>query len=128
MVLGLATGSTPIKVYEYLVQAHKEEGISFSNVISFNLDEYFPMDRESVHSYVRFMREHLFDHLDIPNTQDRQQRRIIKHRFPLESTQPTFRLTFLKSHTNHPADIDKQALPLLRLRPTVTHYVCHSTY
>ena len=69
MVLGLATGSTPIKVYEYMVQAHKEEGISFSNVISFNLDEYFPMDRESVHSYVRFMREHLFDHLDIPNTQ-----------------------------------------------------------
>ena len=69
MVLGLATGSTPIKVYEYLVQAHKEEGISFSNVISFNLVEYFPMDRESVHSYVRFMREHLFDHLDIPNTQ-----------------------------------------------------------
>ncbi|MDB9831351.1 glucosamine-6-phosphate deaminase [Flavobacteriaceae bacterium] len=69
MVLGLATGSTPIKVYEYLVQAHKEEGISFSNVISFNLDEYFPMDRESVHSYVRFMREHLFDHLDIQNTQ-----------------------------------------------------------
>jgi len=69
MVLGLATGSTPIKVYEYLVQAHKEEGISFSNVISFNLDEYFPMDRESVHSYVRFMRDHLFDHLDIPNTQ-----------------------------------------------------------
>lgn len=69
MVLGLATGSTPIKVYEYLVQAHKEEGISFSNVINFNLDEYFPMDRESVHSYVRFMREHLFDHLDIPNTQ-----------------------------------------------------------
>ncbi len=69
MVLGLATGSTPIKVYEYLVQAHKEEGISFSDVISFNLDEYFPMDRESVHSYVRFMREHLFDHLDIPNTQ-----------------------------------------------------------
>jgi len=69
MVLGLATGSTPVKVYEYLVQAHKEEGISFSNVISFNLDEYFPMDRESVHSYVRFMREHLFDHLDIPNTQ-----------------------------------------------------------
>lgn len=66
MVLGLATGSTPIKVYEYLVQAHKEQGVSFSNVISFNLDEYFPMDAESIHSYVRFMREHLFDHLDIP--------------------------------------------------------------
>lgn len=66
MVLGLATGSTPIKVYDYLVQAHKEQGVSFSNVISFNLDEYFPMDAESIHSYVRFMREHLFDHLDIP--------------------------------------------------------------
>jgi glucosamine-6-phosphate deaminase len=49
-----------------LVQAHKEQGVSFSNVISFNLDEYFPMDAESIHSYVRFMREHLFDHLDIP--------------------------------------------------------------
>ena len=66
MVLGLATGSTPIKVYDYLVQAHKEQGVSFSNVISFNLDEYFPMHSESIHSYVRFMREHLFDHLDIP--------------------------------------------------------------
>lgn len=66
MILGLATGSTPIKVYEYLVQAHKEQGVSFSNVISFNLDEYFPMHSESIHSYVRFMREHLFDHLDIP--------------------------------------------------------------
>ena len=66
MVLGLPTGSTPIKVYDYLVQAHKEQGVSFSNVISFNLDEYFPMHSESIHSYVRFMREHLFDHLDIP--------------------------------------------------------------
>lgn len=69
MVLGLATGSTPIKVYDYLVQAHKEQGVSFSNVISFNLDEYFPMEAESIHSYVRFMREHLFDHLDIPTHQ-----------------------------------------------------------
>lgn len=69
MVLGLATGSTPIKVYDYLVQAHKEQGVSFSNVISFNLDEYFPMEPESIHSYVRFMREHLFDHLDIPTHQ-----------------------------------------------------------
>lgn len=69
MVLGLATGSTPIKVYDYLVQAHKEKGVSFSNVISFNLDEYFPMDADSIHSYVRFMREHLFDHLDIPTHQ-----------------------------------------------------------
>ncbi|MBO0592451.1 glucosamine-6-phosphate deaminase [Cellulophaga sp. E16_2] len=64
IVLGLATGSTPTKVYEYLVQFHKD-GLSFSNVITFNLDEYFPMHPESIHSYVRFMNEHLFDHIDI---------------------------------------------------------------
>ena len=68
-VLGLATGSTPIKVYEYLVKAHLEEGLSFANVVCFNLDEYLPMDPNSIHSYVRFMREHLFDHLDIPEDQ-----------------------------------------------------------
>ncbi len=65
VVLGLATGSTPTKVYEYLVKFHKEEGLSFKNVITFNLDEYFPMQPDSIHSYVRFMREHLFDHIDI---------------------------------------------------------------
>ncbi|NNE02851.1 MAG: glucosamine-6-phosphate deaminase, partial [Eudoraea sp.] len=65
VVLGLATGSTPTKVYEYLVNFHKEEGLSFKNVITFNLDEYFPMEPDSIHSYVRFMREHLFDHIDI---------------------------------------------------------------
>lgn len=64
-VLGLATGSTPIKVYEFLVRFHKEEGLSFKNVITFNLDEYYPMQPDSIHSYVRFMREHLFDHIDI---------------------------------------------------------------
>ncbi len=64
-VLGLATGSTPTKVYEFLVKFHKEEGLSFKNVITFNLDEYFPMERDSLHSYVRFMREHLFDHIDM---------------------------------------------------------------
>ncbi|MGB5378296.1 glucosamine-6-phosphate deaminase [Muriicola sp.] len=64
-VLGLATGSTPTKVYEILVKFHKEQGLSFKNVISFNLDEYFPMEKDSIHSYVRFMREHLFDHIDI---------------------------------------------------------------
>ncbi|CAI8174784.1 MAG: Glucosamine-6-phosphate deaminase 1 [SAR116 cluster bacterium] len=68
-VLGLATGSTPIKVYEYLVKAHQEEGLSFANVVCFNLDEYLPMDPNSIHSYVRFMKEHLFDHLDIPEDQ-----------------------------------------------------------
>lgn len=68
-VLGLATGSTPIKVYEYLVKAHREKGISFSNVVTFNLDEYYPMEPSSIHSYKRFMQEHLFDHLDIPQQQ-----------------------------------------------------------
>ncbi len=65
VVLGLATGSTPTKVYDFLVKFHKEEGLSFKNVITFNLDEYFPMSPDSLHSYVRFMNEHLFDHIDI---------------------------------------------------------------
>ncbi|MEM0933655.1 MAG: glucosamine-6-phosphate deaminase, partial [Bacteroidota bacterium] len=64
-VIGLATGSTPTKVYEYLVQFHNEGRLSFSNVITFNLDEYYPMEPDSIHSYVRFMNEHLFDHIDI---------------------------------------------------------------
>lgn len=65
-VLGLATGSTPIKVYEELVRLHKEEGLSFSNVYTFNLDEYFPMQPDAVQSYVYFMNDHLFSHIDIP--------------------------------------------------------------
>ena len=64
-VLGLATGSSPIKVYEELVRMHKEEGLSFSNVVTFNLDEYFPMDKTSMQSYFYFMHEHLFNHIDI---------------------------------------------------------------
>ncbi|MCA6074769.1 glucosamine-6-phosphate deaminase [Fulvivirga sedimenti] len=64
-VLGLATGATPIGVYEELVRMHKEEGLSFQNVITFNLDEYYPMKPKSVQSYVYFMKEHLFDHVDI---------------------------------------------------------------
>ena len=64
-VLGLATGSTPKGLYAELVRLHKEEGLSFQNVISFNLDEYYPMEPESVHSYVRFMKELLFDQIDI---------------------------------------------------------------
>ncbi|MCJ7466616.1 MAG: glucosamine-6-phosphate deaminase [Maribacter sp.] len=67
-VLGLATGSTPTKVYDFLVKFHQEEGLSFKNVITFNLDEYFPMEPDSIHSYVRFMNEHLFDHIDIKKT------------------------------------------------------------
>jgi glucosamine-6-phosphate deaminase len=64
-VLGLATGSTPTGVYEELVRLHKQEGLSFNNVISFNLDEYYPMKPDELQSYNRFMREHLFDHIDI---------------------------------------------------------------
>ena len=64
-VLGLATGSTPVSVYDELVRLHREEGLSFRNVVTFNLDEYFPMQPEALQSYVRFMREHLFDHVDI---------------------------------------------------------------
>jgi len=68
-VLGLATGSTPVRVYEELARYHREEKLSFKNVITFNLDEYYPMEPESLQSYVRFMKEHLFDHLDIPENQ-----------------------------------------------------------
>ena len=56
-VLGLATGSSPTGVYEELVRMHKEEGLSFRNVITFNLDEYYPMNPEALQSYVRFMKE-----------------------------------------------------------------------
>ena len=65
IVLGLATGSSPVKVYEELVRLHKEEGLSFQNVITFNLDEYYPMPPKAQQSYVRFMHEHLFDHVDV---------------------------------------------------------------
>lgn len=65
VVLGLATGSSPIKVYDELVRMHKEEGLSFQNVITFNLDEYYPMQPNAEQSYVHFMREYLFDHIDI---------------------------------------------------------------
>jgi glucosamine-6-phosphate deaminase len=64
-VLGLATGSTPTGVYAELVRMHQHEGLSFKNVVTFNLDEYFPMGREHLQSYVRFMREHLFNLVDI---------------------------------------------------------------
>ena len=64
-ILGLATGSSPKGLYAELVRLHKEEGLSFKNVVSFNLDEYYPMEPDSVNSYVRFMKEQLFNHIDI---------------------------------------------------------------
>jgi glucosamine-6-phosphate deaminase len=65
-VLGLATGSTPVGVYDELARLHSEEGLSFANVITFNLDEYYPIEPNELQSYVRFMREHLFDRVNIP--------------------------------------------------------------
>ena len=64
-VLGLATGSTPTQVYDELVRKHKEEGLSFERVITFNLDEYFPMAPDAHQSYVHFMHEYLFNHINI---------------------------------------------------------------
>ncbi|MGX5688704.1 glucosamine-6-phosphate deaminase [Arcticibacter tournemirensis] len=64
-VLGLATGATPVRVYAELVRMHKEEGLSFKNVVTFNLDEYYPMQPDAVQSYVTFMKENLFNHIDI---------------------------------------------------------------
>lgn len=67
-MLGLATGSTPIGVYRALIKYY-QQGISFQNVITFNLDEYYPMIPQSHQSYHRYMHENLFDHLDIPDEQ-----------------------------------------------------------
>ncbi len=64
-VLGLATGSSPIKVYDELIRLHREEGLSFKNVITFNLDEYYPMSPDDVNSYHYFMYQYLFNHIDI---------------------------------------------------------------
>ncbi len=65
-VLGLATGSTPVPFYRELVRLHKEEGLSFRNVISFNLDEYCGLERDHRESYFSFMQDQLFAHVDMP--------------------------------------------------------------
>ncbi|HEU4723798.1 MAG TPA: glucosamine-6-phosphate deaminase [Candidatus Eisenbacteria bacterium] len=64
-VLGLATGSTPIGVYRELIRLHRDEGLDWSNVVTFNLDEYYPMSPENAHAYHRFMWENLFHHVNI---------------------------------------------------------------
>ena len=66
LVLGLATGASPIELYEELIRLHKEEKLSFNNVVTFNLDEYYPMNVASDQSYARFMNKNFFDHIDIP--------------------------------------------------------------
>ncbi|HXB08383.1 MAG TPA: 6-phosphogluconolactonase, partial [Puia sp.] len=64
-VLGLATGSSPKSLYAELVRLHREEKLSFKNVITFNLDEYYPIDNDALQSYNRFMKEQLFNKVDI---------------------------------------------------------------
>ncbi len=64
-VLGLSTGKSPLKLYAELIRMHREEGLSFKNVVAFNLDEYYPIERNAPQSYYRFMNENLFNHIDI---------------------------------------------------------------
>ena len=68
-VLGLPTGSTPIDVYKELIRLHREEGLDFSTVVTFNLDEYYPISSDSLQSYRRFIHENLFDHINVPSDQ-----------------------------------------------------------
>ena len=68
-VLGLPTGSTPVGLYRELIRMHKMEGLDFSKVITFNLDEYYPLDSTHPQSYRRWMRETFFDHVNIPDNQ-----------------------------------------------------------
>lgn len=69
VVLGLATGSSPVSFYAELVRLHREERLSFTNVITFNLDEYRELPADHPRSYRQFMRRHLFDHIDLPEAQ-----------------------------------------------------------
>ncbi|HID76250.1 MAG TPA: glucosamine-6-phosphate deaminase [Planctomycetaceae bacterium] len=65
-VLGLATGSTPLGLYRELIRMHREEGLDFSYVTTFNLDEYVGLPSDHPQSYHYFMRENLFKHINIP--------------------------------------------------------------
>ncbi len=65
-VLGLATGSTPLALYQELVRMHRDEGLDFSQVTTFNLDEYVGLPKTSEQSYHYFMHENFFQHVNIP--------------------------------------------------------------
>ncbi|MHC4984672.1 MAG: 6-phosphogluconolactonase, partial [Planctomycetota bacterium] len=65
-VLGLATGHTPINVYRELVRMHREDGLDFANVETFNLDEYWPIDPAAIQSYTLWMDENFFKHVNVP--------------------------------------------------------------
>ena len=64
-VLGLATGNTPLVIYRELIRMHKEENLDFSDVVTFNLDEYYGLKSNHINSYHKFMFENLFDHINI---------------------------------------------------------------
>ena len=64
-ILGLATGSTPLGLYEKLIEGHKKRGVSYKHIQSFNLDEYLGLDQGHPGSYFTFMYENLFKHIDI---------------------------------------------------------------
>ena len=68
-VLGLATGSTPVKLYQELIRLHREERLSFQNVVTFNLDEYYGLPPDHPESYRHFMEVQLFRHVDLPPKQ-----------------------------------------------------------
>jgi glucosamine-6-phosphate deaminase len=65
-VLGLATGSTPVKLYRELIRLHRNEGLTFRNVVTFNLDEYYGLPPHHPESYRHFMEVQLFNHIDVP--------------------------------------------------------------
>src|SRR5947208_10241477 len=65
-VLGLPTGSTPVSLYRELIRLHKEAGLDLSRVVTFNLDEYYPMPQDDPHSYNRWLQETLFKHVTLP--------------------------------------------------------------
>ncbi len=68
-VLGLPTGSTPVGVYRELIRLHREEGLDLSNVITFNLDEYYGIAGDQLQSYRRWMNENFFNQVNIPESQ-----------------------------------------------------------
>jgi glucosamine-6-phosphate deaminase len=68
-VLGLPTGSTPVGLYRELVRMHREEGLDFSGVVTFNLDEYFGLNPDQLQSYRRWMHDHFFRHVNVPEHQ-----------------------------------------------------------
>ncbi len=80
-VLGLPTGSTPMGVYRELIRLHREDGLDLSNVVTFNLDEYYGIDPDQLQSYHRWMFEHFFNHVNIP----RENIHIPDGRVPMES-------------------------------------------